>query len=693
MIFIGIIVSWFAIATCWLLVVKFRTDSRIGRKWYDFGDFQLPVVALAILCLSIGTVALLHPTPQFSTNDQQVEYGLRTRQPWLVTDAIGSKIKYDSLNENLHYQLLQTHFLQQDERPPHPHAWEQKGVQFFNLYSNWALQTDDKRKADIGNLFLAWWYILCEPFDHTNAQFHLRQIDNDNLPYFNLAIGKMMQDGLGEVAAIPYYQQEITLKGARSEATAALAVCHSRMNDFDALRKLVYDSTTQNWIDSELRYEVYYRDGNFIRFYLLHFQQFGTTLSLWGLTGGLLILIVWLIFLKRLSYLTSLSWFGLIFTAFVGALLAMGTWWLYAFSKYDLKMGLNGEPLNDMLFCVFGIGGIEEFVKVLAFLLVLRFTAFVQRPADYMIVASATGLGFTFFENLLYVSKYGLDVLHARAITASVAHMVSGSLVAYGFVLARRYRPVRWWIVPLFFIAAMLAHGFYDFWLVNDRLPAMRLITLLFFLVLILIYAICLNNALNQTATVLSPVVNTQRLAAFLVGALILVFTLEYISVSVVYGYVMGYRTALNSFLSGGYLIFFLSVHLSNIVVVPGAWYPFQILNSFFPVIQGMQMRYDTLPFKRGEQFTFRVENGAVYTGTVERYTSRHAENDTVQLSLMNTSFPSNGIGYGEVWLDLSEKESDWKGLLLLDLVNTHEPSFRFVTTAYIEHKATEAEP
>lgn len=684
MLFIAFIILWLAVAALWLLMTKFRNDRRIGRRWYDFGDFQLPVVALIILLLSYILISLVRPIPRFQNNAQQIEYGKKTRQPWLITNALWSCIANDPLNASLHYQLIQNHFLQQHEKPPSERAWNQEGVRLFSLYTNWSRQTDDLQKADLGNLFLAWWYILREPEDHTNAQFHLRQVENENHPYLNLAIGQMMQDGIGDMIAAPYYQQEIDLKGAVEEATAALALCNDRSGDYMAVRNVVLDSATRNWIDPELRYEVYFRENDPIQFYALHFKQFGTTLSLWGLAGGLLILFVWLIFLKRLSYLAPIHWNGLIFTALLGAVLAMGTWWLYAFSRYSLQMGLNGKPLNDLLFCIIGIGGIEEFVKLIAFLLVIRFTHLAKKPVDYMIIASATGLGFAFFENLLYVSRYGLDVLHARAVTASVAHMMAGALVAYGFVLARRYQPYRWWLIPLFFIGAMVAHGFYDFWLVNKVLPGMSLITLIFFLVLILIYVICLNNALNQTATASSPPFSTRKLTAFLAGALILVFVLEYISVSVVYGYVIGNRTVTTSFLSGGYLIFFLSVHLSNITIVPGAWYPLRFLNTIFPGMHGFGGRRGELPFERGEQLYIQTSQGEQFTGTVQRYMSRQTANDTVQVFLLNNPLIKDGIGYPEVWISFPQNDSEWLDVLVLDIFDSAETQLRKIDSAQL---------
>jgi RsiW-degrading membrane proteinase PrsW (M82 family) len=225
-------------------------------------------------------------------------------------------------------------------------------------------------------------------------------------------------------------------------------------------------------------------------------------------------------------------------------------------------------------------------VKLAAFVIVLRFTRIVKKPVDYLLVASAAGLGFAFFENLLYISQFGLEVIHARALTASVSHMVTSSIAAYGFVLVRYRWPRRWWLIPLFFLAAAFGHGFYDFWLLNERVHSLVIVTLLFYLSEILLYASFLNNALNQSATGKSGrelSLNTQRLASFIAGALILVFVIEYAGGSLIYGTEISNGMLLGSFLSGGYLVFFLSVRLSNIDIVPGEWSRVEFFTGLLP--------------------------------------------------------------------------------------------------------------
>ncbi|MCU0431829.1 MAG: PrsW family intramembrane metalloprotease [Bacteroidia bacterium] len=637
MLFFVLILCWLGFTTLWLLNVKLRRDRVLGRRWYDFGDFQVLVYALFVMAACFGLFTFWQPAHHFENSSAQIAYGEKTRQPALITNALWSRIAREPDNVRLHYDLVKYHFAQaaNAELPQRRRAFELEEVRLFDLYSGWARNDSNRHRADMGNLFLGWYYLLHTAADHNMAALHLRQVERTDMPFVNLAVGRMLFDGLDGSAAVPHLLEEIKLRGGVPDATALLAQCYAEENDTAQLAKLVNTPASAGYVDDELRYEVYYQSGQVWAFYRLHFAHFGTTLSLWGVAGGLLILWVWLFFLRRLGHTQPLSWPALAGAAGAGALLAMASWWGYAVLHYTFRFRLSGDPWHDLLYCLGGIGFLEELVKLIPFLLILRFTKLIRRPVDYLLVASATGLGFAFFENLLYVSRYGLDVLHARAITASVAHMIAGATAAYGFVLAHNRFNRRWWLVPLFFLLAAFSHGFYDYWLLQREMPALSIFTLLFFLVQIQLYSFFLNNALNQTAQPHDPPFRNQRLAAFLAGALVLVFVLEYVSVTLVYGSEQGTHTVKTAFLSGGFLVFFLSVHLSNILVVPGAWYPVSVLLSFVPAA-GAQSRAAALPvdpFLPGTlSFTNETAQPHEINVRVVRFHSRQHINDHIEL-------------------------------------------------------------
>lgn len=596
--FVHIIIAWLLLMAGYMLWNKFRDDRASGKKFWNFGDYNFLVRSLLLLLVAWLGFSIVSPEPNFENKDEQISFGEKTRQPWLVSQALWEKVKAHPESLDYHFQFLQAHFEQEngDNPPPDILEFNHEGVRIFNYYTDLSSKPDAPELNDIGYLFLAQWYLDRTGHDEDNAAFCLRQVNNRKLKYLNYFSGKAMLYSAGASAAESYFNTEVRFNGYKEGAWENLAWIYDVSGRSKELEALVYGKESRNAVPDWLRYKTYFLSGDLLSFYSLRFSNMFSTLPGWGVLGDLLILFTWLFFLRRLSFLSPVKWMHFLLATGIGIILAMGSWLLYEFYHHVLHFNTNGAIGNDFLYCFLGIGFIEELVKLVPFLLILRFTKIVKKPIDYLLIASAAGLGFAFFENLLYISQYGLDVIHARALTASVSHMASSALVAYGFVLVKFRYPGKYWIIPLFFLAAAFAHGFYDFWLLNDSVRALSILTLVFYLTEILVYVSLLNNSLNQTAigaTSSQLVFNTQRLASFIAGALILIFVIEYAGACLIYGASQGNDILLRSFISGGYLIFFLSVRLSNIDIVPGEWGRIEFFAGLLPsdLVNGTRQR------------------------------------------------------------------------------------------------------
>lgn len=586
--FLHIIIAWLLIMAGYMLWNKFRDDRASGKKFWNFGDYNFLVRSLLLLLAAWAGFSLVSPEPHFTDKDEQIAYGEKTRQPWLVSAALWEKAVANPESLDYHFRLLSAYFEQEsgDNPPPDIREFNHEGVRLFNFYTELSVKEHAPELNDIGYLFLAQWYIERVGHDADNAAFCLRQVENRKLKYLNYLSGKTVLLEAGPSAAESYFRKELALDGYKEGAWSELAWIYDATGREAELKALVYDEKSRESVPNTLRYKTYFLSGDLLSFYALRFSSMFSTLPAWGIVGDLLILFTWLFFLRRLSFLSPVKWIHFLLATAIGIVLAMGSWLLYEFYHHVLHFNTTGAIGNDFLYSFLGIGVIEELAKLVPFLLILRFTKIVKKPVDYLLIASAAGLGFAFFENLLYISQYGLDVIHARALTASVSHMASSALVAYGFMLVKFRYPKKYWIIPLFFLAAAFAHGFYDFWLLNDSVRALSILTLVFYLTEILVYVSFLNNGLNQTAigaTGRELVFNTQRIASFIAGSLILIFVIEYAGACLIYGSAQGNKILLHSFISGGYLIFFLSVRLSNIDIVPGEWGRIEFFTGLLP--------------------------------------------------------------------------------------------------------------
>ncbi len=156
---------------------------------------------------------------------------------------------------------------------------------------------------------------------------------------------------------------------------------------------------------------------------------------------------------------------------------------------------LDGSAWNDWWYSTLAIGLVEETVKLLPYLVLLRFTRQVNEPFDHVLYGSISALGFAFMENVQYLERSGLHAFGGRAFTSSVSHMFDTSIICYGVAMAlHRGRPV-WPRVPLLLLVAALAHGFYDFWLLAPGRPAA--LTFLFYLGTLHLWVVMKTNLVN----------------------------------------------------------------------------------------------------------------------------------------------------------------------------------------------------
>lgn len=131
--------------------------------------------------------------------------------------------------------------------------------------------------------------------------------------------------------------------------------------------------------------------------------------------------------------------------------------------RYDaVELGMTNLP-GLLLYSILGIGFIEEFAKMLPFLLVvLRFRAF-DEVLDAIIYASFLALGYALIENIHYLQYLTKSESIARGFAGPLVHIVFASVWAYHIGLAHiRGRGVLWASLKWLTVAAIL-HGIYDF--------------------------------------------------------------------------------------------------------------------------------------------------------------------------------------------------------------------------------------
>jgi RsiW-degrading membrane proteinase PrsW (M82 family) len=113
-------------------------------------------------------------------------------------------------------------------------------------------------------------------------------------------------------------------------------------------------------------------------------------------------------------------------------------------------------------YSILAIGGIEEFAKLLPFLLfVIRFKDF-NEPIDGIIYASFIALGFATLENIQYLHGATGAEAWARGFAGPLVHIVFASI--WGYYIGRAFlcNRNRALTIVLAFVCTAIFHGFYD---------------------------------------------------------------------------------------------------------------------------------------------------------------------------------------------------------------------------------------
>lgn len=246
------------------------------------------------------------------------------------------------------------------------------------------------------------------------------------------------------------------------------------------------------------------------------------------------------------------------------------------FSAFYMK--LEGQWWKYFGFIFLRVAGPEELVKVLAFgLSFLVFRKHYNEPLDYLIYCSLAALGFSALENYLYFQNHGPGLFVGRGILSTVGHMFDTALFAYGIILYRfRYRRRKAWLIPLFFLLSVSAHTIYNFWLLFPGVrPYGYFVTLVFFLFTISIYAVILNNALNQSKFFdYRKAINSSRLALFLLSYYAILLGVQLIFVGIESNFLTAMATFYGEFFLVGFITIVSTARLSKLQLIQGEWFP-----------------------------------------------------------------------------------------------------------------------
>lgn len=186
--------------------------------------------------------------------------------------------------------------------------------------------------------------------------------------------------------------------------------------------------------------------------------------------GSLLLGGVWLWFFRRIDSFEPESWKATFTCLFLGAVSPLFIEAVVGLSPFlgSLSNDKPGVPL--LQFAIFRVAMVEELVKAVPFLTILLFTRWINESVDYIKYPALSAMGFATVENILYASRYGIDVLQIRGILCVSGHIFYSALAGY-FLWLGHARGGMLLAIPallLGFALGVLAHGLYDYFLFEN---------------------------------------------------------------------------------------------------------------------------------------------------------------------------------------------------------------------------------
>jgi RsiW-degrading membrane proteinase PrsW (M82 family) len=519
--------------------------------------FSLRVIIPSVFLIII--VNLVVSEPRESNPKKRLEEALAAGNNIIAKAEYHKLIQDDFFKVEYHRGYIRSHFGQHGRRSD---LNSQDNQNLLEGYRRYAASTSPE-VSDLGYYGLGFFYSLRE--DHERARENFLQVRNARLPYLNNSLGSIYRrTGLLDLAK-QYFDREIEVGGNAAGAYSNLAQLYYASKQYSALEEMAARPETRNSIPADIRRFLALRDWRYVD-YVREASRF-RGVTAYGLLGAVLVLGVWFVYLHqidgfeptRLWYSVIILAGGMIFSCFVPPL----------YDAFALGFRPNGTYLNDLFYYVLAVGLIEETLKIIPVILVIRLTPAIERPVDYIIYGSMSALGFAFMENLLPGSEWKLRAISTRALGAVILHMAETSLVMYGlFYSTYRVKKRRLQYFFLAFGAACALHGIFDFFTAKG----LGVLGLLIMIYCIRQYGIFINCTLNLSERNPEPPKRQLDLTAYLCYSLTAIIMLQYVIIAVTYGPSNANSAFLGTAFFSYFLIFLILVYLGNFEIQKGQW-------------------------------------------------------------------------------------------------------------------------
>lgn len=168
--------------------------------------------------------------------------------------------------------------------------------------------------------------------------------------------------------------------------------------------------------------------------------------------------LLFLVFLIKIDVFETESFKDIIYVFLLGLVISF----ILCFPYVLIRDSLSDNYATNLFISFFAVAIPEEIIKIIPFLLVLKYRKFINEPIDFLIYSSASALGFAFYENINYIISYSEtgNIVAIRSFLPAVMHMVVSSIFSFGIFIYLISKKVKYIIIGL--IISSLIHSVYN---------------------------------------------------------------------------------------------------------------------------------------------------------------------------------------------------------------------------------------
>ena len=324
------------------------------------------------------------------------------------------------------------------------------------------------------------------------------QISEPDMKYVHLGKAIALQQlNLSSQSALEF-QQEIDKNGAFRIAYRDLFALQIRSGSMEAATHLLEQTPeilTMVNLNDLRQFAIKERNAN------LYFQALLViplkAMDPFTVFSSLFIAMIWFFYFWRIDIFDQEPVLLGIMTVVSGIFMAIVAGPVLDFLSLSLKLQPSGSTLQSLFYSIVIVGLPEELLKFIPVLFVIKLTQQVNEPVDLIIYGSLTALGFATFENAMLISQYGMGIMVASLLVATIMHMVSTAVLCFAWAYAHFIRPGKLnGFTFLGWLAAALVHGLFNHFVLAVE-PGLSAFSLLVLVLSIWGYSLMLRNALN----------------------------------------------------------------------------------------------------------------------------------------------------------------------------------------------------